>query len=432
MRTSDLRRNLNVLIGVSILYGLAFGIYDLALPLYLHSRGFSGMTGGLVYAAPVLACIVVRLWVGPLSDRFGRKAFYGLGIAGGAVSSLLTPVLPWLGAQMALRCLRDACASVRDTLHGVILYEGFRRHFIALLGRIGAAELAAQSVGFLIVGYGTGRLLPGPDGDAVAAGRYTPVLILSGVLLLGATALLKAGFREPPMAPVAARSSFLSEMVRMRLDRRLYAMMLSILIFNVGLGASHTYLMYAFWVDKFGVGRVGMGWLMFVHRVLFALPMFFVGHIVRGRLHRRRRWLMATAFILQGACIAASGLLPTLGAALAVWLLHDLVGAGFWLPIQGELMQRYCSSESRGADSSKALALTQAGLLAGVPLGGWCYGPHAGARVHGLLGTAGPSAPIYGLPFVAGGLLMALAAVPVLGLIGMDPEGSPAARPAAS
>ena len=44
MKQRDVRRNLTVLTWVGALYGLAFGVYDLALPLHLRSRGFTGMT----------------------------------------------------------------------------------------------------------------------------------------------------------------------------------------------------------------------------------------------------------------------------------------------------------------------------------------------------------------------------------------------------
>ncbi|MDP6439326.1 MAG: hypothetical protein QGH74_06810 [Candidatus Brocadiia bacterium] len=423
MKQLDLRRNLTVLTWVSAFYGLAFGIYDLALPLHLHSRGFTGMTGSLVYAVPILVCIVVRLWVGPLSDRLGRKLFYGLALLGNALSSLLTPFLPWVAGQVALRSLRDASVAVRDTVHSIVLYETAKRRFIGVLGRIGGVQILSQCLGFLIVGYGLTWLVPRAAGGETGKEGYGPVLVLSGVMLLGVTALFARGFKEQVSAGGGSGdSSFLGDLLRLRLDNRLYVMMLSILIFNLGFAACHTYIMFVFWPDKFAVTRAGMGWIMFAHRLLLALPMLAVGRIVRGPLHRHRRLLMIVSLLLQSATIVAAGVIPLFWLALGIWLLHDLLGAGVWFPIRSELLQRYCRGHVRGADTSKALALAQVGSLAGVLLAGWCYMPRTGNLVRGLFGMAAQARQVYGLAFVVGGIIMALSVLPLLLLLVIDPE----------
>ena len=68
-----MKRNFVVLLAVSVLFGLAFGVYELALPLFLKSRGFSPVAGSLVFAVPALCAILMRLSAGHASDRLGRK-----------------------------------------------------------------------------------------------------------------------------------------------------------------------------------------------------------------------------------------------------------------------------------------------------------------------------------------------------------------------
>ena len=131
---------------------------------------------------------------------------------------------------------------------------------------------------------------------------------------------------------------------------------------------------------------------------------------------------MIVSLLLQSATIVAAGVIRELWLALGIWLLHDLLGAGFWFPIRSELLQRYCRGHARAADTSKALAVAQVGLLAGMLLAGWCYMVRTGDLVRSLFGMAAEARPVYGLAFVVGGIIMALSALPLLLLPVIDPE----------
>ncbi|GAH59034.1 unnamed protein product, partial [marine sediment metagenome] len=43
-------------------------------------------------------------------------------------------------------------------------------------------------------------------------------------------------------------------------------------------------------------------------------------------------------------------LIPDLAIAAIVWLIHDLFGAGVWIPIQSRLIQKYSHPSARGRD----------------------------------------------------------------------------------
>jgi len=101
---------------------------------------------------------------------------------------------------------------------------------------------------------------------------------------------------------------------------------------------------------------------------------------------------------LEGLTLVASGLIPTFWPATIVWLLHDLVGAGIWVPIQSTLIQQYARENSRGADVAKAMAIAAIGSIFGPILAGYLY-------------------PIsVDLPFIVGGAIIALSALILLPL----------------
>ena len=410
----DSRRNVQVLLWAGIMFGLTLGIYELALPLYMASRGFTPLQGSLVFAVSAGVSIVFRLWVGRISDRLGRKAFYSLSLLGAGVASLLTPLFPFVTAQIVLKSLREACVRTRDALHSVFLYETAKEKFIAVLGRTEGAKVFFWAVGMVLTGYGLQWALGG--------GGYLPVLVVGGVVCLAAAALSAMGLRETYRPGRPAGSSFFRELVSLRLDPRLYVLMAFMLVFSMSIGASHTYVMFKFWKDKFGLGAIGVGWIMAGHRLTFALPMYFVGAVVRGRMHRHRRLAMILMVCFEGVVLAASGMISVFSVALVVWLLHDLLGAGLWVPIRDSLLQRYCRGEVRATDTSKALALGEVGFVLGALLGGWCYGPQAAQWLRLVLPLPAGDGALYGLPFVVGGAFMLLSALPLLALLVIDPE----------
>ena len=422
MDQQDLKRNISVLLWVGGLFGLGFGIYDLALPLYLKSRGFDALQGSVVFAVPAAISVILHIWAGRLSDRVGRKRFYSLSLLGSAVVSFVTPAVPYLAPQILLKSLRDACVQVRAALHRVFLYEAAKSRFINLVGRTEGVQVFFQSIGYVVVGYGLSGVLPaawsGPgDGEG-----YLPVLILGGVLFLAAFAVFSRGLREEFTPGPSEKSSFLRELLSLKLDSRLYVLMAGMFIFSVGIGVCHSYIMYHFWQDKFGVSRMGVGWIMALHRLSFAVPLFFAGGIVRGMLYTHRRLAMVLLLCVEGVSIAAAGMISVFWLALGVWLIHDLFGAGIWMPIRDSLLQRYCRGRVRGTDTAKATALSQAGAVFGTMLGGWCYMPSTGEALRRAVPWIGSGGACYGLPFVVGGLTMLVAAAVLVVLLLIDPE----------
>jgi MFS family permease len=131
-----------------------------------------------------------------------------------------------------------------------------------------------------------------------------------------------------------------------------------------------------FFKEKFSATDQAVFWVMLIHRITIALPMLFIGN-----LHVKN--LKATyigAVLFQGFTVAVSALIPNFIAASAVWLLHDFVGAGVWMPIQSTIIQEYSREGARGLDVSKTLAFSSIGGIFGPLLAGyispfWISGP---------------------------------------------------------
>ena len=129
-----------------------------------------------------------------------------------------------------------------------------------------------------------------------------------------------------------------------------------------------------------------------LHRFTIALPLL----LLTWRAQRWLRRVFVVFLTVEGLVLVASGFIAHFWIAAAVWLLHDLFGAGVWMPAQSALIQRYSREGRRGADMSTVFAI---GSL------GWIGGPLiAGAIFDVWLGG----------PFVISGALMVVAAAVLL------------------
>ncbi|MDI6783111.1 MAG: MFS transporter [bacterium] len=95
--------NIRILLIVSILFGLATGIYDLALPYYLQEQQVSFQNMGIIFAVAALGIFLLRIYVGHLSDVSGRKIFYSIALFGSAVANLFTPITANVAVQSVLK-----------------------------------------------------------------------------------------------------------------------------------------------------------------------------------------------------------------------------------------------------------------------------------------------------------------------------------------
>jgi MFS family permease len=409
------RRNLVSLFAANALFALAFGIYELAFPLFLDDRGVSLAAIGWVLAAAGVVNLLVIVYGGRLADVLGRRGVYaGSFLACGATIGA-TPFVPGVGLLAALKACQTAAASLRHAMRGVLLYESVQAdRFGRLFGPMAGLEPFTHAVSFACVGMagaGAGATLSYRGLFAIAAAS----------LAVGAIVFL-AWFREPPDRPqeTGARLS-LRSLFTLDLHPKLYLMIASGFVFGVGLAMSHALWVLYFreqlagpWAGELAafdmwlaeawpwaarVWTSGEGGAVFalvsllaiIHRVGLGVPMFLTSRIRRSKLFYVAG--LGVHGVLTVVVALADWLTGSFLLVALLWPLHDLLGAGVWFPLQERFVQQYSRPEQRGTQVAKVRALSATGLVIGTALAG-------------VLMAVSPA-----LPFFVGGILIVAASV---------------------
>ena len=389
-----MKRNVYVMIVVSILFGLSLGIYDFILPFYLESRGVPKVSMGYIFAAGALVPFFLRIGVGGWSDAVGRKLFYWLSIFACAAANALSPVTINAWLQACFKSVRDSATEVRAVLHSVLLYENSRQGFIESIGKTQGAEKIVESLGYPI---GGGILAMG----ALAASglEYSVAFFFSALMLVAATLIFSLMYREAGGLRNGNNRPSLRDFFSLNLNKKLWVIILASLVFYLGLGCSHSFNMNLFFVSKFHCSKSATSVILMFHRMLLGLPMIFAGIAIRGNY----KALYITFMAVEGALIVGGGLIPNFWLATGVWLLHDFLGAGIWIPIQSELIQRYSRASSRALDVAKVIGLSSITLVPGHIMAGYLTS----------ISCVTPETAI-SMPFIVGGALIGVSAAVLL------------------
>ena len=397
------RAGLATLLFVSVSFGLAFGIYEVFLPLFWSAKGMPLKTMGYIFATSAVGVFVLRVYVGRLSDNFGRKPFYTLSLCVAGLAQLFTPLLPNVLVQTVLKTSREASAMVRDTMHSVLLYESMPAKFMGALGITRGAEFTCHGLGSF-----AGAILILLATSSSAQPNYTVAFVFSAALILAATLAFALTYRPAQtFEPAPPKVQSLRQLFAGDLPTKLWLLVCFGFVFEAGLQVTHCFIMPLFFrnmlVTSFKLGEVqaifGTAAILAIHRVVAGIPMMLIG----PRLRTRLKALFVGFVFCEGAAIAVTPLIPNPWIAIGVWLTHDLLGAGIWSPIHNHYIQLHSRPESRGADVSKVLGLSQLGRVAG-PL------------LAGALGAVSIGHYAGGGPFVFGGIVVALSALILLKL----------------
>lgn len=389
-----MNQNAAVMLLVSILFGLSLGIYDFVLPFYLESRGVPKVSMGYIFAAGALIPFFLRIWVAGWSDALGRKIFYAMALFVCAAANAFSPLTANAWLQALFKSGRESAVEVRATLHSVLLYENSRMTYLDSIGKTQGAEKIVESLGYPIGGAIISLATLTTTGTAYFVAFYASVamLVIAGLVF----AIL---YQESPFTRQLDTRPSLRDFLSLQLNTKLYIIILASLIFYLGLGCSHSFAMNLFFVKKFGASTSATSLILMLHRLLLGIPMVFAGLAIRGNYKALYIIFMA----VEGLLIVGGGVIPNFWLATGVWLLHDLLGAGIWIPIQSELIQRYSRSTSRAMDVAKVMAFSAITLFPGHILAGYL------CAIPGLSETTAIS-----LPFVVGGGLISVSAVVLL------------------
>jgi hypothetical protein len=218
-------------------------------------------------------------------------------------------------------------------------------------------------------------------------------------MLIAATIIFAGMYKEPERLGNGAKPPLLRDFFSLDLNAKLWILILASLIFYLGLGCSHSFAMNLFFAHKFECSKTTTSIILMLHRTLLGLPMIFAGIALRGNTKAIYIIFMA----VEGALIVGGGAIPNFWLATGVWLLHDLLGAGIWIPIQSELIQRYSRATSRAMDVAKVIGLSSVTLVPGHILAGYLTS----------IACVSPAMAI-SLPFIVGGALIGVSAVVLL------------------
>lgn len=144
---------------LAILSMISDRIIFVILPYYFLDKGISGLNFGLVFSmAAALVIILPRIFIGKLSDIFGRKKIYSLGLLIESVSTSFYPFLSRMYEFGINKGIKDFADTVEDSVEDAIMADTFnkkvRANYIAKIGTfIPFGRAIATVIGFLIVTY---------------------------------------------------------------------------------------------------------------------------------------------------------------------------------------------------------------------------------------------------------------------------------------
>ncbi len=404
---------MQTLFAVSIFLGMGVAIYEVALPLYLKGIGFSWMEMGWVYGAGALITFVIRVGMGAWSDRVGRKPAYVWSLLIGGLSTLLTPLSSLVFVQAALRSVAEPMTRVREAMHSVLLYEDSPTRFLNIFSKTRGVEFLFHFLGLLGAGWCMSRMAAA----AVSSPVIWAIAAAAGMLILSG-GIFGALFHEHKLRDANRPTLSWRDLLKPRLTRPMWVMTASMFVFNLSIFISHCFALQLFFKEKYGATDPDIFLVGALHRVACALPLLLLSHLFA---RRQKTWLM-TFLLIEGVFIALPGFMPAtksfviggvavpaLWMAVGVWLFHDILGMGLWLPMQQALLQRYSHPESRGKDVSLATALSAIGAIMSPFIAGW---------LRDLLIVAADFR--VNLPFIVSGAGVMLSALVLLGIRGED------------
>jgi MFS family permease len=193
------RRRLSLLAVNLCVLGVGIGIGALVplMALRMAAQGIGATVIGLNAAMFPLAVLVVGPVLPRLLARLGSLRSLYLGISVTALSVLLLPLLPSLGAWFLLRFLSGAAASIQwvisETWLNIVATDRDRGRIMGLYASVLAAGFA---IGPLIIG-------------AVGIEGWLPFLLVALAIALGALPIFFAGDLVPAM-PAQSQASLLA------------------------------------------------------------------------------------------------------------------------------------------------------------------------------------------------------------------------------
>ena len=376
-------RSLKLLLVEAAIFGLSNQAFEILFSLYLDNIGISFATMGVIFSISGLISFFVIIVLGAESDVRGRKLFYSASLVVGSITSFVVPTLRNTWALTGTRVTKDILIRIRWSLHPTFVFEHMRRGYAKLIAIVQGIEYTSMGIGSLLAGSMLFYL------------GFQKAFITVGVLFIAAFLIFQKV--EEPKRPKVERKS-LREMYRLDIPKELKILSASNFIYGIGFSICHTFFIFAlFFIRKFAVNTLTLSLVLGVHNFTFGIPM-----IIASRLFARPGLDLKKVFIVGNLVMGLShvftAFIPILLPATAIWYIHDILGAAVSMPAGRALVQNYSRDESRGKDVNITTAFTSIGMFIGPVFGGYL------AQID------------INLPFIVGGLIIAVASLMVLPL----------------
>ncbi len=286
-----------VLVATMFISMLGMGIVSPFLPIYAEQLGASNLEIGLVQSAFSITGIFTLLFVGRLSDRYGRKMFLlgGLAILGLSSIGLMYTTTPWqlIGMRFIQGLGASAHLPIAQAYLGDITPEGNEGKWMGYFNAV------------LFAGMGAGPLLGGVLSDAFSI--ETTFLVMAVLNFLGLLATFIYLKEMPRKVAISREHGSVMAPLKSRV-------MLGVLVqrMTTGIGTSSMMAFIPIFADvRLGLSATLIGVLMAM-RTPVSILQSYTGALA-DRLNRR--WM-----VIQGSLVAmaALALLPLSGG---FWLL---------------------------------------------------------------------------------------------------------------
>src|SRR5207302_6101434 len=169
-------RAIRVVMLITFVIMLGFGIIAPILPLYARSFGVGYGAAGLLISAFAFTRRVMDLFAGPIVDRWGERAAATGGLLFVAASSVLTGLAPTFVLAVVFRGAGGAGSSV--------LFAALYSYLLKVVPK----DRMARTLGVFYGSFNIGFIAGGPIGGAMAQhfGLASPLFVYAGLCAIAA------------------------------------------------------------------------------------------------------------------------------------------------------------------------------------------------------------------------------------------------------
>jgi MFS family permease len=364
-----------------------FFILYLLLPVYGKEIGASAVEIGLFFSAFSLMMVLMRPLLGWGLDRFGRRPFVVIGLAGYALTWAGFAFIDQVWGIVVARLLQGMSASfvwlAAYTIVADVSGEGTRgRAFGSVTQASSQGAILGTFVGFTLLNFGFSL-----EGGAIQLGSWELLFLGYGITSL--VAVLIALRRLPETKSPGARTKD-----NPIVWSRPWALLLLVTLVTGASWAMVSPVLIVFLQDNLGVGIQTLSWAFLPTGLVWALLPAYLGRLA-DRFGRKPMMILGLAM-----AAVTSVIIPALSSVIAfalLWALQALCYAA-GDPAEQALVADMTGGDQRGRAYGLYAMAADLGATIGPVGGAWLY-QTVGARA----------------PFYVNGVVLALCAV-VLGL----------------